>query len=142
MGILRLYSNYEWATQRLNELLLRTSKATRARKKPAASVRAKKLTTEQVDELCASYRSGLSTYKLAETYGVRRDQISIMLKRAGVTVDPGPQTKLTRAQKEVIFELRQSGMSLRKIAVKFRVSDNTVLKAIRAVENEKSPTSE
>ena len=122
MLVLGLYSNYEWVTLRIRVLLLRASTATRARKKSAASVRAKKLTLEQVKALCASYESGLSTYKLAKTYGVRRDQISVILKRAGMTVDPGPQIKLTQVQKEVIFELRQSGMSLRKIVTKFGVT--------------------
>lgn len=109
-------------------------------------VRVRKLTRDQIDELCPLYRRGDSTYSLAKVFGIRRDQVSIILRRAGVEMRPGHQAKLSETDKDEIVQLYESGLSIRKIALQFGVTDNPVHNALkeRAVRmrspNEKSPT--
>lgn len=132
VGILRTYSNSEYATRQVNDLLARIGQLSGRKKvKVVTPPRSKKLTAKQVYALCSLYKEGSSTYALARQFGIRRDQVSIVLKRASVAVDPGPLAKLSDSDRVKIVELSRSGLSLRKIGSQFGVSDNTVLKAIR-----------
>lgn len=91
----------------------------------------RKLTRDQIDELCSLYRRGNSTYSLAKVFGIRRDQVSILLRRAGVEMRPGHQAKLSEADKDEIVRLYESGLSIHKLALQFSVTDNPVHNALR-----------
>ena len=64
-------------------------------------------------------------------YGIRRDQVSIILRRAGVEVRPGIQAKLSENDKDEIAELYRSGLSIHKLARRFGVTDNPVHNALK-----------
>ena len=81
-GLLKNYSNRNWATRQLNDLIAKAISSSVTRKPVATSKRVKKLTKEQVNELCSLYEGGSSTYSLAKVFGIRRDRVSIILKRA------------------------------------------------------------
>jgi hypothetical protein len=130
VGILRTYSNHNLATRQLNDLIDRAGKSIPRGKTAVIAPRAKKLTPVEVDALCSLYQSGSSTYSLAKVYGIRRDRVSIILKRAGVTVDPGQLAKLSEKDKDRAAELYRSGLSLRKVGLQLGVTDNTVTKAL------------
>jgi hypothetical protein len=91
-----------------------------------------KLTLSQVTELGSLYQSGSSTYNLAKVFGIRRDQVSIILKRSGIAVRPGLQAKLNEKDKDQAARLYLSGLSLRKVGLQLGVTDNTVVKALNA----------
>ena len=54
------------------------------------------------------------------------------LKRAGLEVRPGPQVALDEAAECRVATLYRDGLSMRSIARQMGISDNTVLKALRA----------
>ena len=131
MGILRTCSNHNLATRQLNDLIDRARKPSAPRGKSTfISPRAKKLTPEQVTDLCSLCQSGSSTYSLAKSYRIRRDRVSIILKRASLIVDPGPQAKLSEKDKDRAVKLYLSGLSLRKVGLQQGVTDNTLTKAL------------
>jgi DNA-binding CsgD family transcriptional regulator len=96
--------------------------------KPAAA----RLSSTEVAELLKAYESGASTYELAARFRIRRETVTMHLKRAGLEVRPGPQVALDEAGERRVAILYRDGLSMRSIARQMGISDNTVLKALRA----------
>lgn len=99
-------------------------------KRPAPR-RTQKLNDVAIAELCRLYLDGASTYDLARLFGIRRDQVAIQLRRAGVEVRPGHQSKLNAYSIARARELKERGWSVRRIARELGVTDNTAAKALR-----------
>jgi hypothetical protein len=131
VGLLRTYSNRDLATRQLNDLIdkARSTPTVRSTTRIIPG-KVRKLTRNQIDELTSLYQSGSSTYSLAKVYRIRRDQVSILLKRAGVEVRPGQVAKLSEKDKDRAAELYLSGLSLQKVGMQLGVTDNTVTKAL------------
>jgi DNA-binding CsgD family transcriptional regulator len=85
-----------------------------------------------VAELVAAYEAGASTYELAARFSIRRETVTMHLQRAGLEIRPGPQVALDEAGERRVATLYRDGLSMRSIARQMGISDNTVLKALRA----------
>ncbi|HEX4058041.1 MAG TPA: helix-turn-helix domain-containing protein [Galbitalea sp.] len=68
---------------------------------------------------------------LAAHFATHRGTLKDHLRRAGIEVRPGNQAKLSKADKDEIVRLYQSGLSIRKIALRFGVTDNPVHNALK-----------
>ncbi|MDV7219169.1 helix-turn-helix domain-containing protein [Streptomyces prunicolor] len=89
---------------------------------------AKRLKDAQVQELVADYKAGATTYQLAERFGIKRQTVSSILKRNGIT----PRwRRLTEANVDEAQRLYAQGMSLARIADRFKVDDETVRLRLR-----------
>lgn len=130
VGVLRTYCNHNLAIRQLTDLIDRARKSSPRGKTTVITARVKKLTPVEVNELCSLYQSGSSTYSLAKVYGIRHDQVSIIMKRAGVEVRPGIQAKLSEKDKDQIAQHYESGLSIHKLALRFGVTDNPVHSAL------------
>ena len=133
VGVLRTYCNSQLATRQLNDLLVAAQKSTRQpREQQQRPAKANpKLAKEAVAELVLAYRSGASVNQLATTFGIHRSTVKDHLRRAGVEIRPGQPPKLTEIMKDEVVELYKSGLSIRKIAVRFGVTDNPVHHALK-----------
>ena len=131
VGRLRTYSDRDLATRQLNGLVGK-ARSTPTVRSISVVLRRKgvKLTPSQITELCSLYQSGSSSYSLATVFGIRRDQVSILLKQAGIDVRPGQVAKLSEKDKDCAAQIYLSGLSLRKVGIQLGVTDNTVTKAL------------
>ncbi len=132
MEVLSSYSKKDWATRFTSDLVAKAEASSRAAQSPAPKRAAARLSIKQNESLVAEYAAGASTYELAERYGVRRDTVTARLKRAGVEVRPGAAVALDEAAERRVATLYRDGLSMRSIARQLGVSDNTILKALRA----------
>lgn len=133
MGLLRKYCNQDWRTTHLEKLLAAARSSARAgRSDPLPTKANAGLSEDQRAELLGLYEGGASTYELARRFKIRRDMVTTYLKRAGLAVRPGPRLALGESAEREAARLYASGLSLRQIAQRMGVSDNTVLKALRA----------
>jgi DNA-binding NarL/FixJ family response regulator len=87
----------------------------------------KKLSKEEVQQLIADYKSGLSVKQLANKFGCYRITVSRKLKAAGVTIRHMPPTD---SAIDRMVELYQSGLSLNDVSRQVKRSAKTVKKYI------------
>lgn len=131
--LLRSYCNLSVETSRVQDLLQLLEKSRRSTVTRSIPVKgAIGLSPDQQQTLVYLYESGASTYELAARFSIRRDQVTTYLKRAGVTLRLGPQVALDEAAERRAATLYRDGLSMRAVARQMGVSDNTVLKALRA----------
>lgn len=92
--------------------------------------RVRVLTPEEVENLVAAYLSGDSTYDLSRRYGIRRETVSAHLRRNNVT--RRPNAKVVRADEtaERVVELKSEGVSVRRIAREFGVTERVVARTL------------
>ena len=84
---------------------------------------AKRLKEAQVEELVEAYKSGATTYQLADRFGIKRQTVSSILKRNGVT----PRwRRLTKANVDEAERLYARGLSLARVADRLKVDPETV----------------
>jgi DNA invertase Pin-like site-specific DNA recombinase len=89
---------------------------------------AKRLKKAQVEELVEAYKSGSTTYQLADRFVIKRQTVSSILKRNGVT----PRwRRLTEANVDEAERLYAQGMSLARIADRMHVDDETIRLRLR-----------
>ena len=89
----------------------------------------RKLSQAEVAELVERYRSGRSTYDLAQQFGTDRHTVARHLRRAGIGLRP--QRKMTPELIDRAARLYASGSSLAGIGREFGVSPTTIGKALR-----------
>ncbi|MFI2116328.1 helix-turn-helix domain-containing protein [Streptomyces rubiginosohelvolus] len=89
----------------------------------------RRLKDAQAAELVEAYKAGATTYQLAERFGVKRQTVSAILKRNGVT----PRwRRLTEANVDEAEQLYvHQGMSAARIADRLRVDPETVRLRLR-----------
>lgn len=133
VGVLRNYCNHNLATRQIDELLMRASSSSPIVRSTTRviSVRVRKLTQHQIDELSSLYQGGHSLPSLAARFGIHRGTVKGHLRRAGVPLRPGNQAKLSDENKDEIAKLYESGLSIHKLAQQFGVTDNPVHNALR-----------
>ncbi|MDH6217096.1 hypothetical protein [Streptomyces pseudovenezuelae] len=99
------------------------------RERRPAPGKAKRLKDAQVKELVGAYRTGVSTYQLAERFGIKRQTVSAILKRNGVT----PRWRRLREedvdQAERLYTHQR--MSVARIADRMKVDPETVRLRLR-----------
>lgn len=90
---------------------------------------AKRLKESQVTELVGAYKDGASTYQLADRFGIKRQTVSDILKRNGVT----PRwRRLTEADVDRAEHLYiHQRMSAARIADRLKVDPETVRLRLR-----------
>ena len=79
-----------------------------------------------VEEIISEYESGLSTYQLAEKYGVSSFTIRERLRENGVKIRP---KKINLPMEEIISEY-ESGLSVLKLADKYGVNHSVIYKRL------------
>jgi DNA-binding CsgD family transcriptional regulator len=83
----------------------------------------KRLKSTQVDELIEACKAGVTTYQLAERFGIKRQTVSAILKRNGIT----PRwRRLAEANIDESERLYLQGLSLVRIADRLKVDPGTV----------------
>jgi lambda repressor-like predicted transcriptional regulator len=133
VGVLRSYCNHNLATRQLDELLVLagSSSPTVRSSTRVISGRARRLTHDQIDELCSLYQKGQSLPRLAIFYGIHRGTVKDHLRRAGIEIRPGNVAKLSAEDKDQIARLYEAGISIHKLALQFGVTDNPVHTALK-----------
>lgn len=86
--------------------------------------KAKRLKEAQVAELVEAYKDGASTYQLADHFGIKRQTVSDILKRNGVTPRWRRLTDADVDQAEDLYIHQR--MSTARIADRLRVDPETV----------------
>ncbi|MBK6015138.1 helix-turn-helix domain-containing protein [Streptomyces sp. MBT53] len=90
--------------------------------------KAKRLKDAQVAELVEAYGHGATTYQLADRFDIKRQTVSAILKRNGIT----PRwRRLTEANLDEAERLYVQGMSLARIADRMHVDDETIRLRLR-----------
>ena len=132
-GILRNYCNSDLATRQVNELIEKAHSSTPSdRSSHRTSGKANpKLAPEQVKQLVAFYEHGDSILQLSRRFGIHRGTVKEHLRRAGVSIRPGNQAKLSDKDKDEIAKLYEAGLSIHKLALRFGVTDNPVHNALK-----------
>ena len=133
VGILRNYCNHNLATRQVDELLVLAASSTPTVRSTTRVIpgKVRKLTRDQIDELCSLYHGGQSLPSLATHFGIHRGTVKDHLRRAGIPIRRGNQAKLSETDKDEVARLYESGLSIRKIAVQFGVTDNPVHHALK-----------
>ena len=90
----------------------------------------RKLRPEQVAELVAAYKSGASTYELAEQFKIHRTTVSAHLRRQGVEMR---FQGLTEGQVVQAARLYQAGWSCARLGGHFGVDGETVRHSLWAI---------
>ena len=88
------------------------------------------LSDKEITAVIQAYRSGKTTYELAEQYGCCRPAIVSALKRNGITPDKAKAKKLLNA--EEVVKLYNEFHTTSEIAAKFGVSSHSVITLLRA----------
>ena len=89
---------------------------------------AKRLKAAQVVELVEAYKAGATTYQLAERFDIKRQTVSDILRRNGVT----PRwRRLTEENIDEAERLYARGMSSARIADRLKVDPETVRLRLR-----------
>ncbi len=111
--------------------LFKTPDATpNARQRPW---RARQLTNEQVSALVQAYRTGDSTYQLAERFGITRETVAAHLRRAGVPTRGLERIELTDGERATAQRLWDEGVSYHQIGITLGVSERVVSRTLRKV---------
>ncbi|KAB1150719.1 hypothetical protein F7R91_01700 [Streptomyces luteolifulvus] len=99
------------------------------KRKPKPTRRAvKRLKPAQVEELVEAYKAGATTYQLADRFGIKRQTVSDILKRNGVT----PRwRRLTEANVDEAERLYATGLSTARVADRLKVDPETVRLRLR-----------
>ncbi len=90
--------------------------------------RARQLSTEQVEQLIAGYRSGATVYELGDRFGIERRTASSILHRNGVLMR---RRGLSTEQVEDAIRLYGLGWSLVRVGDHLGVAHTTVLSKLR-----------
>lgn len=131
VGLADTYCKLWPQVSRYEHLLTLPTKSFSHQGKRVNGRRARRLDTDTIEQLVGLYLGGKSTYELADGYGTPRERIVGYLKAAGIALRPGPSVSLDEAARNEIARLYPEGWSLRRLALRFGTSDNTVLKALR-----------
>lgn len=127
MGLVSAYSNHVHAGQRLIDLLATArSEALRAIPRPVVTrpaPRAKRLTSDEIADLCNKYLAGRQAFELAKEFGVHPTTVAAVLKREGVEIR---QRGLSSEQIDEAEGLYRDGWSLARIGQHFNVDHGTV----------------
>jgi DNA-binding NarL/FixJ family response regulator len=91
----------------------------------------RRLQLEEIDELARAYEAGTAVRQLAEDFDIHRETVRAHLDRAGITRRPGCTVKLDEAEELTACRLYEQGLSLKQVGAQLRVTDNTVLKALK-----------
>jgi hypothetical protein len=90
--------------------------------------RARRLGTEQIQELIAGYQSGSTVYELGERFDIERRTVSNILHRHGVTMR---RHGLSPNQVDHAIHLYNLGWSLARVGERQDVAHTTVLAVLR-----------
>jgi hypothetical protein len=91
--------------------------------------RARRLGTDQIQELIAGYQSGSTVYELGDRFGIERRTVSNILHRHGV---PMRRRGLSPDQVDDAIHLYNLGWSLARVGEHLGVNHTTVLNKLRA----------
>lgn len=80
---------------------------------------------KEIEEIISAYRSGVSTYELAEQYNCHRSTISHQLKMYGIEV------KIEKIDIDEAIALYESGWTTKQIAEKYHMTDNAVSRRLK-----------
>jgi hypothetical protein len=90
--------------------------------------RARRLGTDQIQELIAGYQSGSTVYELGAQFGIERRTVSTILHRHG---EPMRRRGLSPDQADHAIHLYNLGWSLAQVGQRLDVAHSTVLTALR-----------
>src|SRR5262249_13386053 len=90
--------------------------------------RARRLNSEQVQQLVEGYEAGATVYELGERFGIARQTVSEVLKRNGVAMR---RRGIPPEQVEEAVQLYADGQSLARIGEQLGVDATTVLNRLR-----------
>jgi lambda repressor-like predicted transcriptional regulator len=124
--LLGYYSSQTFWTNRVKEALASRPRVTTAR---TQRVKVRKLTSDEVSELVAGYKTGASVYELARQFAIHRVTVSEHLHRRGIEMR---RQGLDLRQVDEAAWLYEQGWSLARIASKDEVDPATVWRALRA----------
>ena len=130
VGFLNNYSKHICET-RQGEQLLADLKAQQGGIRPPASPAPKKahrLSDAQIAALIDGYKTGVTTYALADTFSTTRDTVRKHLKSSNTKMR---RRGLSAGQAKAAAALYIGGASSNAIAEKFEVSPTTVLRKLR-----------
>jgi len=85
--------------------------------------RVKRLSKEEVQQLIEGYEGGATVYELGDRFGIKRQTVSVILKRREVRMR---RQGLTLEQVDEAVRLYGVGWSLARISIKFDTTANTV----------------
>lgn len=89
----------------------------------------RRLTPEEVDELVAARKAGVTMIQLAERFGIKRQTVSAWLAKRG---DPRPhQPKLSQDDIHEVVQRYQAGEASPSIAADFGVHPESLRRALR-----------
>jgi lambda repressor-like predicted transcriptional regulator len=88
----------------------------------------RRLTPEQVDQLLAEYKAGISMQHLARRWDLHRTTVAEHLRRAGV---PVRHRRITDGQLEDATRLYREGWSCQRLAERYDCDDETVRQSLR-----------
>lgn len=90
----------------------------------------RRLSPDQVNDLCAAYVSGSTVRQLAAHYGLHRTTVMAHLERTGIPRRPNTRI-LTDHQVKEAAQLYEQGDSLDNVAARFGVSQRTIARELR-----------
>lgn len=90
--------------------------------------RARRLDTDDVQELIAGYQAGATVYELGPRFGIERRTVSAVLRRHGV---PMRRRSLSIDQVDTAIHLYVLGWSLARVGEHLGVDPTTVLNSLR-----------
>ena len=133
VGVLRSYCNHNLATRQVDELIeeARASTPTDRAGRRVPGKTNSKLGLDQVKQLITFYQQGDSLLQLSRRFGIHRGTVKDHLRRAGVEIRLGNQAKLSDEDKVEIATLYEAGLSIRRLALRFGVTDNPVHNALK-----------
>ncbi len=93
---------------------------------PVRSKQLRRLTTAQIADLVEAYRGGKTVFELAETFGVHRTTVGIILQRQGVAT----RNSVPAGDVSEVVRLRSQGWMCRELAQRWGVNESTIRNTI------------
>jgi len=85
--------------------------------------------SDQINDLVARYQAGITACQLADTFGIHRTTVSLILQRQGI---PRRNQPLTQAQIAAAISLYDNGSPLSAVGATLGCQPSTVWLALRA----------
>ncbi len=129
MEVLGRYSNHADQGDRINEALATAPEVAKPHTPRTKKRVRRRLSNADIADLADGYKSGATTYELADRFGIYRDRVSLILEQQAI---PRRMRSLSDNQIQQAAALYKTGLSVEKVAKEIGCGQGTIWKELRS----------